>query len=155
MKDIQGRLREQGITLPEPQVFPNSNRTGWVLAGSLLFVSGHPPPPLPGVKAEGKIDGDLSEAEGYEAARACALNILSTVQSAVGLDKVKRVVKLTGFINTTPGFNRQFAVMDGASDVFLELFGQDAVSTRSAVGVLELARGIPVEVEAIFELELD
>jgi enamine deaminase RidA (YjgF/YER057c/UK114 family) len=155
MKDIQGKLLDLGITLPDPQVFPNPNRTGWVLAGGLLFVSGHPPPPLPGVKIEGKIDGDLSVAEGYEAARACAVNVLSTVRSAVDLDKVKRVVKLLGFINTTPGFKRQFAVMDGASDLFLQVFGQNAVSTRSAVGVLELARGIPVEVEAIFELEPD
>ncbi|HEY6328920.1 MAG TPA: RidA family protein [Blastocatellia bacterium] len=154
MADIQSRLRELGITLPEPQVFPNPNRTGWVRVRDLLFVSGHPPPPLAGVKTEGKIDGDLSEEEGYEAARACAINILTTVQSAVGLDKVKRVVKLLGFVNTTPGFNRQFAVMDGASDLFMQVFGPNAVSTRSAVGVLELARGIPVEVEAIFEIEL-
>jgi enamine deaminase RidA (YjgF/YER057c/UK114 family) len=154
MGHVSIRLQELGITLPEPQIFPNVNRTGWVLTGDLLFVSGHPPAPLPGVKTEGKVDGDLSEKEGYDAARACATNILSTVQAALGnLDRVKRVVKLLGFINTNPGFNRQFAVMDGASDLLLEVFGPNAVSTRSAVGVLELARGIPIEVEAIFEVE--
>jgi enamine deaminase RidA (YjgF/YER057c/UK114 family) len=156
MGHISTRLQELGISLPEPQIFPNMNRTGWAMTGNLLFVSGHPPAALPGVKTEGKVDEDLSEKEGYDAARACAANILSTVQSALGdLDRVKRVIKLLGFINTAPGFNRQFAVMDGASDLFLEVFGPNAVSTRSAVGVLELARGIPVEVEAIFEVESD
>lgn len=154
MSQIEKKLADLGLQLPALQVFPNANRTAWVLTGNLLFVSGHPPSAMPGVKTEGKVDGDLTEEEGYESAKSCALNILSTVRSALGnLDRIRRVVKLLGFINTTPGFNRQFAVMDGASDLYLKLFGEERISTRAAVGVLELARGIPVEIEAIFEIE--
>lgn len=151
---VESKLAGLGLELPAPQVFPNPNRTGAVRVGELLFVSGHPPAPLPGVRTEGRVGADMSEEEGYVAARACALNILTTVRSVVGdLDRVKRVVKLLGFVNTATGFTRQFAVMDGASDLFLALFGPDCVSTRSAIGVAELARGIPVEVEAIFQVE--
>ncbi|HWP43388.1 MAG TPA: RidA family protein [Blastocatellia bacterium] len=155
MGRIREKIRSLGHPFPDPQVFPNRNRAGAVLVGELLFISGHPPPPLPGVRIEGKIDRDLTEEEGYIAARACALNILATVEACIGdLDRVKRVVKLLGFVNSSPGFSRQFAVVDGASDLFLSLFGPDLVSTRSAVGVLELARGIPVEIEAIFQVEV-
>jgi enamine deaminase RidA (YjgF/YER057c/UK114 family) len=155
MRRVTDKLRELGLALPSPQVFPNPNRTGAVQVGELLFVSGHPPAPLPGVKTAGKIPADLTEEEGYLAARACALNILSTVEREIGdLDRVKRVVKMLGFINTTPGFNRQFTVMDGASDLYLALFGPDSVSTRAAVGVSELSRDIAVEVEAIFQIRL-
>jgi enamine deaminase RidA (YjgF/YER057c/UK114 family) len=154
MQQIDRKLRELGLELPPLQVFPNANRTAWALTGNLLFLSGHPPAPLPGIRIEGKVDGDLSEEEGYQAARSCAVNILSTVRAAIGdLDRVKRVVKLLGFVATTPGFTRQFAVMDGASDLFLQLFGEAAVSTRSAVGVVALSRGIPIEIEAVFEVE--
>jgi enamine deaminase RidA (YjgF/YER057c/UK114 family) len=154
MGRVTDRLNELGLALPPPQVFPNPNRTSAVQVGELLFVSGHPPAALSGVKTAGKIPADLSEEEGYIAARACALNILTTVQNAVGdLDKVKRVVKMLGFINTVPGFEREFAVMDGASDLYLALFGPECVSTRAAVGVADLARGIPVEIEAIFRIE--
>lgn len=154
MGRIMDKLGELGYELPPPQVFPNPNRTGAVQVGVLLFVSGHPPAPLDGVKLTGKIPADLSEEDGYIAARACALNILRTVQQALGdLDRIRRVVKLLGFINTVPGFEREFAVMDGASDLYLALFGADGVSTRAAVGVADLARGIPVEIEAVFQIE--
>lgn len=155
MGQATDKLRELGLALPSPQVFPNPNRTGAVQVGELLFISGHPPAPLPGVKTAGKIPADLTEEEGYLAARACALNILATVEQEVGnLDRVKRVVKMLGFINTAPGFNRQFAIMDGASDLYLALFGPEAVSARAAVGVSELSRDIPVEIEAIFQISL-
>ena len=153
MGRVADKIRELGLSLPPPQVFPNPNRAGTVRVGELLFVSGHPPPALPGIKTAGKIPTDLSEEEGYAAARACALNILVTVQGAVGdLDKVKRAVQLLGFINSAPGFNRQFAVMDGASDLYLALFGPENVSTRAAIGAPELARDIPVEIEGVFQI---
>jgi len=151
---IETKLTKLGLTLPPPFQYPSPNRTGCVRVGNLLFVSGHPPADLPGVKTRGKVGGDLSEEEGYRAAQAVALNILSSVKKHVGdLDRVKRVVKLLGMVNTAPGFERQFAVIDGASDLFLELWGPEfGQHARSAVGMFELPRQIPVEIEAIFEL---
>ena len=154
MGTVETKLAELGLALPDLQIFPNSNRTAFVRVGELLFLSGHPPPPLEGVRTEGKIGADMTEEEGYVAAQAVALNLMATVRAATGdLDRVKRIVKLMAFVNSAPGFTRQFAVVDGASDLLLKLYGPDAVSTRSSVGVLELARGIPVEIEAIFHVE--
>jgi enamine deaminase RidA (YjgF/YER057c/UK114 family) len=154
MSIVIAKLDELGLALPPIHSFPNPNRTGAVPAGELLFISGHPPASLPGVKTEGKVGSELTEEEAYLTARACALNILSTVQSVIGdLDKVKRVVKLLGFVNSAPGFARQFAVIDGASDLYVAVFGPRGVSARSAVGMFELPRRIPVEIEAIFQIE--
>jgi enamine deaminase RidA (YjgF/YER057c/UK114 family) len=151
---IEEKLTKRGITLPPPFQYPSPNRTGCVQVGTLLFVSGHPPADLPGVKTRGKVGLDLSEEEGYRAARAVALNILSSIKKHVGdLDRVKRVVKLLGMVNTAPGFERQFAVIDGASDLFLELWGPEfGRHARAAVGMFELPRQIPVEIEGIFEV---
>ena len=151
---IEEKLKGLGLTLPPPHRYPSPNRTGCVQVGSLLFVSGHPPAELPGVKTLGKVGATLSEEEGYRTARAVALNILSSVKQHVGdLDRVKRVVKLLGMVNTAPGFERQFAVIDGASDLLLELWGPEfGQHARSAVGMFELPRQIPVEIEGIFEL---
>jgi enamine deaminase RidA (YjgF/YER057c/UK114 family) len=154
MGNVEEKLAQLGLALPSLQVFPNANRTAWVRVGDLLFLSGHPPAPGDGVRTEGKVGADMTEEEGYTAARACALNVLATVRAATGnLDRVRRVVKLTAFVNSAPGFTRQFAVVDGASDLFLRHFGPEAVSTRTSVGVLELARGIPVEIDATFHVE--
>ena len=151
---IEEKLSKLGVTLPPPFQYPSPNRTGCVQVGNILFVSGHPPANLPGVKTRGKVGADLSEKEGYEAARAAILNILSSIKKQVGdLDRVKRVVKLLGMVNTAPGFERQFAVIDGASDLLLELWGPEfGQHARSAVGMFELPRQIPVEIEGIFEL---
>ena len=151
---IEEKLTRLGVTLPPPFQYPSPNRTGCVQVGNILFVSGHPPADLPGVKASGKVGADLSEKEGYQAARAAALNILSSIKKQVAdLDRVKRVVKLLGMVNTAPGFERQFAVIDGASDLLLELWGPEfGQHARSAVGMFELPRQIPVEIEGIFEL---
>ena len=151
---IEEKLAKLGLMLPPPFQYPSPNRTGCVQAGNLLFVSGHPPADLAGVKTRGKVGADLSEKEGYQAARAAALNMLSSVKKQFGdLDRVKRVVKLLGMVNTAPGFERQFAVIDGASDLLLELWGREfGQHARSAVGMFELPRQIPVEIEGIFEL---
>lgn len=154
MGNVEATLAQLGLALPDLQIFPNPNRTAWVQVGELLFLSGHPPASGDGVRTEGKIGADMTEEEGYAAARACALNLLATVRAATGdLDRVRRVVKLTAYVNSASGFTRQFAVVDGASDLFLALYGPEAVSTRTSVGVLELARGIPVEVDALFHVE--
>jgi enamine deaminase RidA (YjgF/YER057c/UK114 family) len=151
---IEARLAALGLPLPPVHRFPNPNRTGCVQAGSLLFVSGHPPAAREGVRIQGKVPRDVSEAEATLAAESAALNMLASIRAQVGgLDRVKRVVKIFGMVNSSPGFNRQFAVVDGASDLFVELWGPDhGQHARSAVGMFELPRDIVVEVEGVFEL---
>lgn len=151
---IEERLRALGLSLPPAHQFPNPNRTGCVRMGGLLFVSGHPPAQIEGVKIRGKVTAEVSEAEAVIAARAAALNMLASIKAEIGdLDRVARVGKLLGMINSSPGFERQFAVIDGASDLFLELWGpENGRHARSAVGMAELPRGIPVEIEGVFEL---
>jgi len=152
---VEERLRALNIVLPSPHRFPNENRTGCVRTSNLLFVSGHPPAALPGVTIRGKVDREVSEERAVEAARAAALNIMATVRDELGtLDSIRRIVKVFGMVNSSPGFERQFAVIDGASDLFLSLWGPErGRHARSAVGMAELPRGIPVEIEAIMEIE--
>jgi len=154
--EIEKKLSEMGLALPEPFSYPSPNRTGCVQVGNLLFVSGHPPVGVPGVKSEGKVGVELTEEEGKLAARACALNMLSSVRQQLGtLDRVQRIVKINGMVNTAEGFIRQFAVIDGASDLFLALWGPEyGQHARSAIGVFELPRRFPVEVEGVFELRV-
>jgi enamine deaminase RidA (YjgF/YER057c/UK114 family) len=151
---IEERLVTLGLRLPPPHRFPNVNRRGCVAAGGLLFVSGHPPLADGGLRVHGKVPTEVSEEEAYRAARTAALNMLSSIKDHVGtLDRVAAVVKIFGMVNSAPGFNRQFAVIDGASDLFLELWGSEkGRHARSAVGMYELPRDIAVEVEGIFEL---
>lgn len=155
MKTPEQMLRESGRTLPKPFAYPSPNRTGCVQVGNLLYTSGHPPPEDFGVTVHGKVGGAVSEQEAYQSAEATALNILASVKQKLGsLDRVRRVVKLTGMVNSAPGFQRQFAVVDGASNVLCELFGPEAGQhARSAVGIFELPRGFCMEIEAIFEVE--
>lgn len=152
---IEARLAELGLALPAPFQYPSANRTGCVQVGRLLYTSGHPPPAELGAVMRGKVDAEVSEADAVETAAKVALNILASVKQQIGsLDKIVRVVKVTGMINSSPGFERQFAVVDGASDLFVALFGPEAGQhARSAVGMAELPRGFPMEIEAIFEVE--
>jgi enamine deaminase RidA (YjgF/YER057c/UK114 family) len=154
MDSIEEKLAAMGLTLPPAFVYPNNNRTGCVEAGHLLFCSGHPPPVDFGVIVHGKVGGTVTEEQAVEAARATALSLLSSVKQQLGsLDRIKQVVKLTGMVNTAPGFDRQFAVIDGASDFYCELFGPEVGQhARSAVGMFELPRGFCMEIEAIFEI---
>ncbi|MBM3572093.1 MAG: RidA family protein [Alphaproteobacteria bacterium] len=151
---IESRLASLGIALPKPFDYPNPNRTGCVRVDRLLFCSGHPPAPAHGKFPSGKVGADVSEAEGYQYARSAALMILSSARRMLGsLDHVKRIVKVTGMVNVAPGFQRAFAVVDGASDLFFQVWGDShGCHARSAVGVAELPRGFPVEVEAVLEL---
>ncbi len=152
---IEAKLKTMGLELPEAFAYPKGNRRGCVAVDRLLFVSGHPPPALPGIRTRGKIDKDVSIQEGYAAARACALLMLAAIKAEIGdLDRVERIAKLLGMVNASPGFESPFAVIDGASDLFHELWGPDkGQHARSAVGVAELPRGIPLEIEGIFVLE--
>ena len=154
MDEVEKRLAEMGFKLPPAFKYPSPNRTGCVQTGNLLFCSGHPPPADFGVVVHGKVGGDVKEEDAYKSAQAVALTLLASVKQQIGsLDKVKQVVKVTGMVNSAAGFNRQFAVIDGASDLYLKLFGPKAgCHARSAVGMFELPRGYCMEIEAILEI---
>lgn len=151
---IRERLEKLGLKLPPAFVYPSANRTGCVITGNLLYTSGHPPPEDFGVTVKGKVGADVTEEEAYAAARATALNILASIEDELGsLDRITQVVKVYGMVNSAPGFDRQFAVIDGASDLLFEVFGPKAGQhARSAVGMFELPRRFCMEIEAIFEL---
>ena len=152
---IRERLDKLGLELPKPFVYPSPNRTGCVVTRYLLYTSGHPPPENFDVKTIGKVGADVTEEEAYQAARATALNILASVEQETGsLDRITQVVKVYGMVNSAPGFDRQFAVIDGASDLLYELFGPEyGCHARSAVGMGSLPMQIAVEVEMILELK--
>jgi enamine deaminase RidA (YjgF/YER057c/UK114 family) len=152
---IEDKVRAMGHSLPAPFEFPNPNRTGCVVVGSIVYVSGHGRNLSgSGVKSVGKVGRDLTLEEGYAAARAVALSILASLKQELGdLDRIKRVIRLFGMVNVSPGFDRMPQVIDGASDFFYELFGpQYGKHARSAVGMAELPHGMPIEINGEFEL---
>lgn len=143
------RLTELGIVLPAP-VNPIATYRRWVLTGNLLFISGTGPAnDVP----KGKVGTDLTLEEGYAAARSVGLQILATAKDALGdLDRVVQVVKVLGMVNCPPDFSEQPLVINGCSDLFVEVFGDAGYHTRSAVGFVALPTQIPVEIEATFEV---
>jgi enamine deaminase RidA (YjgF/YER057c/UK114 family) len=155
MSNIERRVTELGHSLPEARRFPSPNRRGCVRVGSIVFVSGHGPH-HPGMKIRehGKLGHDMTVDEGYQAARAAALTILATLKAETGdLDRIKRVIRLFGMVNSTPDFGDHPKVIDGASDLFYELFGPEfGCHARSAVGMAALPRGQAVEINGEFEL---
>ena len=145
---VRERLESLGITLPAP-TNPAANYANTVLTGNLLFVAGKGPLPFDGQLPKGKLGREYSADEGYAFARSAGLDILAAVNQALGdLDRVARVVKLQGFVNATPDFVDHTAVIDGASDVFVQVFGDRGTHARLAVGVPSLPAGLAVEVEA-------
>jgi len=156
MSEIEKKIERMGFKLPSAFEFPKPNRTGCVLVGNLLLISGHGRnlPSLPGVKPSGKVGKDLTVDEGYATARAVALSILASVKRELAdLDRIKRVVRLFGMVNVAPGFDRMPQVIDGASDFFYDLFGPErGRHARTAVGMYELPHGIPVEINGEFEI---
>lgn len=154
--EIEARLRKLGYELPPPFTFPKNNRTGCTQSGNVLFLSGHglALPQLPGVRQTGKFGVDITVEEGYATARAVALTMMATLKAHCGdLDRVKRVLRLFGMCNCTPDFAQQPGVIDGASDLFFEVWGPEAGRhARSAVGHVALPRGIAVEINGEFEL---
>ena len=151
MSTVLRRLSEMGHDLPSRR--SAGQYVGAVRSGNLVFVSGAGPVGPQGM-VTGKLGAELDVEAGQEAARLCALNCLSAIQEAMGdLDKVSRVVKLIGFVNSAPGFSQQHVVVDGASAFLLSLFGDRGAHARSSVGVAELPLNIPVEVEMIVEVE--
>ena len=155
MSTLEDKLQAMGFVLTSPFKFPNPNRTGCVVVGPIVFVSGHGRDLTgSGVKPVGKVGRDLTIEEGYAAARAAALSILASLKQELGdLDRIKRVVRLFGMVNAAPGFDRMPQVIDGASDFFYQLFGPKfGQHARSAVGMAELPHGIPIEINGEFEL---
>jgi enamine deaminase RidA (YjgF/YER057c/UK114 family) len=147
---IEQKLKDMGLKLPEiPK--PVANYVPSVRTGNLLFLSGHGPEKhIP----NGKVGGELTLEQGYEAAKNTALCLISTIKNTIGdLDKVKRVVKLTGFVNCSEDFKDQPKVVNGASDLFVTVFGDKGKHARAAIGMYQLPGGIPVEIEVIVEVE--
>ena len=147
------RLRELGIELPPPPK-PVAVYVPAVRIGNILFTAGHTPREPDGTPRPGKVGADLTVAEGYAAARIAGLNLLSTVRNTLGsLDEVVRVVKVLGMVNCTPDFGQQPQVVNGFSELIVEIFGEErGMGGRSAVGMASLPANMPVEVEAIFEV---
>jgi enamine deaminase RidA (YjgF/YER057c/UK114 family) len=150
---IEKTLEEKGISLPSAPR-PVANYVPAVRTGNLLFVSGHGPYNDGRIKISGKVGKELTLEEGYQVARNVALNCLATVKDVLGdLDKVKKVVKLLGMVNCTEDFKDQPKVINGASDLLVEIFGEVGKHARSAVGMQALPNNIPVEIEMILEVE--
>lgn len=153
MSDVESKLQELGLELPTSPASV-ANYVGAVRVGQLVFLSGHGPVRDGEVVSVGKLGRDLDVEEGYEAAQLAMLNCLSTLQTEIrDLDRVTRIVKLLGFVNSDPEFASQPAVMNGASDLLTKIFG-DSVGrhARSAVGMTALPFGQSVEIEMIVEV---
>jgi enamine deaminase RidA (YjgF/YER057c/UK114 family) len=147
----EARLRELGIELPEVMP-PAGSYVPAVRTGNLIFVSGQGPMGV-GDPIVGKVGGDLTLEQGVEAARIAGLNLLAVLRAEIGsLDRVTRVVKLLGMVNCAPGFNHTPAVINGCSDLLVEVFGDTGRHARSAVGMAELPFDIAVEVELVAEV---
>lgn len=150
---VEDRLRELGLELPEPPQ-PVANYVGAVTVGKLVFLSGHGPHWNGELRYRGKLGRDMDVATGQKAAELVMLNLLATLKREIGsLDRVKRIVKLLGMVNSAPDFGEQPKVIDGASNLLTALFGERGRHARSAVGMGALPFGIPVEIEMIVEIE--
>lgn len=146
---VDQRLAELGIELPTP-VNPIATYVRYVRTGNLLFISGTGPSES---AKKGKVDADLTVDEAYAVAREVGLQILATAKDALGdLDRVKRVVKLLGMVNSSPDFDRQPQVINGCSDLLVEVLGEAGRHSRSAVGMGALPNQIAVEIECTLEV---
>lgn len=145
------RLEQLGVALPDV-VAPLASYVPAVRTGNLVYTSGQLPMEAGKLAGSGKVGGEVTPEEGKAMARICALNALAAVNSLVGIDAVTRVVKVVGFVASAPGFSGQPGVVNGASDLFAEVFGEGGAHARSAVGVAELPLDAPVEIELIVEV---
>jgi enamine deaminase RidA (YjgF/YER057c/UK114 family) len=151
-RKIEARLEDLGIVLPTAPA-PAANYVPYVLSGNLLFISGQISQSLDGL-ITGRLGESLSVAEGTLAARQCGLALLAQARAACGgdLDRVLRVVKLVGFVNSTPDFTDQPEVVNGCSNLMVEVFGEAGRHARAAVSAPSLPRGVAVEIDAVFEV---
>ncbi|MBV7410809.1 RidA family protein [Maritimibacter sp. DP1N21-5] len=152
MSQIETRLAELGVTLPDAPA-PAANYVPYVVSGNMVYVSGQVSM-AEGALVTGKLGVDMDVESGAVAARACAISLLAQLKAATGgdIDRLKRVVKLVGFVNSTPEFGDQPKVINGASDFLVEALGDKGRHARSAVSAASLPFGVAVEIEAIFEI---
>lgn len=149
---MEERLAALGLTIPAVPV-PVAAYLPAVLVDAYVYTSGQLPFLAGELQFKGQLGKDLDVSAGYQAARLCALNCLAAIKSVTGnLEWIERVVKVTGFVNSAPGFHEQPAVVNGASELLVELFGDAGRHTRSAVGVSELPLGAAVEVEMLCKI---
>ena len=151
--DIEAKLAELGLTLPDAPA-PAANYVPWVKVGDIVYVSGQISQ-ASGALIKGKLGAGLGIEDGAAAARACALSLLAQVRVACGgdLGRLVRVVKLTGFVNSTPDFTDQPKVINGASDLLAAVIGDAGRHARSAVSAASLPLGVAVEIEGIFQVK--
>jgi enamine deaminase RidA (YjgF/YER057c/UK114 family) len=154
MGQIEKRLTELGIALPVPAK-PVANYVGWVKTGNLVYTAGQVSLKDGKIEYQGKVGKEYSVEDAQKAARLCAINIIAQLKEACNgdLDRVRRIVKLVGFVNAVPDFTDHPKVVNGASDVMVEVFGEKGKHARSAVGSGSLPVNVAVEVEAIAEVE--
>lgn len=148
------KLKELGLQLP-PASKPIANYVKYVRTGNLLFLAGHGPTKADGTNIMGKVGKDLTVEQGYEAAKITALSLIATLKDALGgdLSKVKRIVKVNGYVNCLPDFTEQPKVINGCSDLLVAVFGDKGKHARAAMGMVALPNNIAVEIELVVEVE--
>ena len=152
MENIEDRLAKLGITLP-PLPQPMATYVPFTFAGNLLYVSGQGPKTKEGDWVRGQVGKDLTVEQGYEAARLTGIQILAVINGALGsLNRVKRILKVNGYVYSGPEFRDQPVVINGCSDLFVELLGDAGRHARTAIGISSLPMGIAVEIEAIVDV---
>jgi len=150
---IEARIAELGLEVPESPS-PVANYVRYVQVGNLLYLSGSGPTRDGKPAYVGQVPTDVSVEEAYDAARIVALNLLGSAKEALGdLNRIKRIVKVLGMVNSAPGFGEQPKVINGFSDLMVEIFGENGRHARSAVGMAGLPNNIPVEIEMILEVD--
>jgi enamine deaminase RidA (YjgF/YER057c/UK114 family) len=153
LMEIETKLKELGYELPNPPV-PAANYIGYVRVGSLLFVGGNIGRINGVLKYRGKVGDAVTLEQAYEMARNCALNHLAIMKAALGdLDRVERIVKVLGYVNVAPGFTDMPKVVNGESDLLVQLWGERGQHTRAAIGVASLSQGSPVENEITVQVK--
>ena len=151
--EIETKLKELGLELPNPPV-PAANYIGYVRVGNLLFIGGNIGRINGVLKYRGKVGAGITLEQAYDAARNCALNHLATMKAALGdLDRVERIVKVLGYVNVAPDFIDMPKVINGESDLLVQVFGERGQHTRAAVGVASLSQDSPVETEVTVQVK--
>lgn len=152
-RGVEARLKELGVTLPEPAA-PVAAYVPYRLSGKQLFIAGNIPPLDAEVPTAGKVGADLTAEQGYAAARLAGLRVLAQLKAACDgdLDRVVKALQIRGFVNCTPDFTGQSAVVNGASDLFRDVFGDAGLAARAALGANALPLNAAVEIESIWEI---
>ena len=153
-QSVDEKIKQLGLALP-PVSKPIANYVKYVRTGKLIFLAGHGPSKTDGTNITGKVGKELSIEQGYEAAKIAALSLIATLKDALGgdLSKVKRIVKVNGYVNCLPDFTDHPKVINGCSDLLVALFGEKGKHARAAMGMVALPSNIAVEIEMIVEVE--